>query len=471
MITKIIKLILVSISIILAFSSLSCDDRKASNTVTEEGLSLSFILSQPVANGSTVGEAIVGYAGVYLIVELRDADGQPVKGGVVTFSSKVLQGSTYSSYGEFDVNSVTTGSDGRAFVTYSASSGSGAVDNPTTPLFENVEVIAYYGENVEVSSRFDVYGSKDDVWPYTFTMTSPTPEEITLAAETPSNLTCRLLNKSGTPVRNVIVQLDAGEKGYIEIDDNVVSSDTTNNNGEISFSFQDYGEQENIGIAIVKATFQHPSINSSVIDSSTISIVSEVGLVQECTYVEIPSSVPDNIVVKEGGDYIPEADVTEDLVIQIIEQTHDLYKRKNNDIYIEHEITLAESLCGLNTTIPHLSGPLKIEINEIIKPNSLYKVEGKGMPIKITENNELTPNEVKNTQYGDLIIDFIIQFPSKLDSKRIDLLKKILDYKDNNDTSDSLVGYYYKNKEDIVKEIMNEQNNNETEEEIGCIQQ
>ena len=97
-------------------------------------------------------------------------------------------------------------------------------------------------------------------------------------------------------MRNV-VQLDAGEKGLSKYD-SVVSSDTTDNNGEISFSFQDYGEQENIGIATVKATFQHPSINASVIDSSTISIVSEVGLVQECTYVEIPSSVPDNIVVE-----------------------------------------------------------------------------------------------------------------------------------------------------------------------------
>ena len=122
----------------------------------------------------------------------------------------------------------------------------------------------------------------------------------------------------------------------------------------------------------------------------------------------------DNIIVKEGGNYIPEVDVTEDLVIQIIEQTHDLYKRKKNDIYIEHEITLAEALCGLNATIPHLSGPLKIEIDEIIKPNSLYKVEGKGMPIKITENNEITENEKKNTQYGDLIIDFTIQFPLNL---------------------------------------------------------
>ena len=301
MIINTFKYILVSFSIILIFSSLSCDDRKVSASVTEDGLTLAFIEAQPVASGSTVGEAVVGYAGVFLIVELRDADGDPVKGGVISFSAKALEGSSYKSIGSFDVNTVTTGSDGSAFVTYNVSSGSGAVDNPTTPIFENVEITAYYGENLEASTRFDVYGSKDDIWPYTFTMTAPNPEEITLASDTPSDITCRLLNKNGTPVRNVIVQIDAGEKGYIKIDDNVVDSDTTNNNGEITFSFHDYGEQENIGIATVKALFQHPSINSSVIDSSTISIVTQVGLVQECTYVEIASSVPDNIVVRDGG--------------------------------------------------------------------------------------------------------------------------------------------------------------------------
>ncbi len=301
MIINTFKSILVGFSIILVFSSLSCDDRKVSALVTEDGLTLAFIEAQPVASGSTVGEAVVGYAGVFLIVELRDADGDPVKGGVISFSAKALEGSSYKSIGSFDVNTVTTGSDGSAFVTYNVSSGSGAVDNPTTPIFENVEVTAYYGENLEASTRFDVYGSKDDIWPYTFTMTAPSPEEITLASDTPSDITCRLLNKNGTPVRNVIVQIDAGEKGYIKIDDNVVDSDTTNNNGEITFSFHDYGEQENIGIATVKAVFQHPSISSSVIDSSTISIVTQVGLVQECTYVEIASSVPDNIVVRDGG--------------------------------------------------------------------------------------------------------------------------------------------------------------------------
>ena len=298
---KILKSILVCLSFALVFSGLSCDDRKASSTVSEEGLTLTFIKSQPVASGATVGEAVVAYAGVYLIVQLTDEEGQPVKNGIVSFSASVLDGSTPKSYGGFDVNVVPTDSEGLAYVTYSVSSGSGAVDNPTTPKYENVEVIASYGENLEVSTRFDVYGSKDDIWPYTFSMTEPSPEEITLATNSSSNITCRLLNKNGTPVRNVIVQIDAGDKGYIKIDDSVADSDTTDNNGEISFSFHDNGEEENIGIASIRAIFNHPSISATVADTTTISIVSEVGLVQECTYVEIPSSVPDNIVVRDGG--------------------------------------------------------------------------------------------------------------------------------------------------------------------------
>ena len=134
---KILKSVLAVCLAVLVFSGLSCDDRKASNIVEEEGLTLTFIKSQPVANGATVGEAIVGYAGVYLIVELRDADGNPVKNGLISFSAKAND----QNYGGFDANVLSTDSDGRAFVTYSANEGSGAVDNPSTPKYENLSLI------------------------------------------------------------------------------------------------------------------------------------------------------------------------------------------------------------------------------------------------------------------------------------------------------------------------------------------
>lgn len=178
----------------------------------------------------------------------------------------------------------------------------------------------------------------------------------------------------------------------------------------------------------------------------------------------------DNIVVKEGGNFIPELNIIEDLVIQIIEQSHEIYKRKGDDLYIEHTISLAEALCGCNMTIQHLSELIDISIDTIIKPNSLFKVPGKGMPIKADPNNpSITDQAEDENEYGDLIIDFTILFPTKLDSKRIDILKKIFNYQDETRNETCLVAYYYRDKEDIVKEIMNE--HHEIEEDRGCIQQ
>ena len=65
----------------------SCDDREASDVLEEEGMTLTILTAQPVANGAAVGEAVVDYADELLIAELRNADGEPVKSKVITFSS------------------------------------------------------------------------------------------------------------------------------------------------------------------------------------------------------------------------------------------------------------------------------------------------------------------------------------------------------------------------------------------------
>ena len=173
----------------------------------------------------------------------------------------------------------------------------------------------------------------------------------------------------------------------------------------------------------------------------------------------------DNIVVKEGGNYIPELNITEDLVIQVIEKDHSKYKRKGNDLFIEEQITLCEALCGLELTIDHLTGPLQVKISDIVKPNQMFQVFGKGMPIK-HEDKSLTDGDGKD-DYGDLIIDLQIQFPDSLGDKQKGYLKKILVQLERNKKDGQLVqAYFYKDKEDVVKEMINEE-----EEGMGCIQQ
>tara|TARA_B100001093_G_C26309613_1_gene792985 strand:- start:67 stop:651 length:585 start_codon:yes stop_codon:yes gene_type:complete len=172
----------------------------------------------------------------------------------------------------------------------------------------------------------------------------------------------------------------------------------------------------------------------------------------------------DNIVVKEGGNYIPELNLTEDLVIQIIELEHSQYKRKDNDLYSEEKITLCEALTGVEIYIDHLDGPLQVKISDMVRPNQMFQVFNKGMPIK-RDNKSLSDGSDK--EFGNLIIDLQIEFPESLGEKQMDYLKKILVQLDRKEREGKLVhAYYYKDKEEVVKELMNDE-----EESSGCIQQ
>jgi DnaJ-class molecular chaperone len=171
----------------------------------------------------------------------------------------------------------------------------------------------------------------------------------------------------------------------------------------------------------------------------------------------------DNIVVKEGGNYIPELNLTEDLVIQIVEKEHPRYKRKDNDLYIIENISLCEALTGVNISIDHFDELINIKINQIVKPNQMFQVFNKGMPIK-HDNQSLSDGSDKN--YGNLIIDLQIEFPESLGEKQMNYLKKILIQFERVPKEGQLVeAYYYKEKDEVVKEFIQE------DEGLGCIQQ
>ena len=175
----------------------------------------------------------------------------------------------------------------------------------------------------------------------------------------------------------------------------------------------------------------------------------------------------DNIVVKEGGNYIHELGLTEDLVIQIVEVEHPRYKRKDNDLYLVENITLCEALTGVNIYVDHLEGPLNVKINQIVKPNQMFHVFNKGMPVK-HENKSLGDgtSDGSDKEFGNLILDLNIEFPETLGEKQMSYLQKILiQFERNKKEGQCVQAYYYKGKEEVVKEFINE------DEGLGCIQQ
>jgi len=80
------------------------------------------------------------------------------------------------------------------------------------------------------------------------------------------------------------------------------------------------------------------------------------------------------------------------------------------------KISLKEALSGVQFYIEHLDGKqIVIREDKVINPKYTTKVEGKGMP----------KHEVPS-EYGNLIINYEIEFPKTLTQEQKNSLSKIL---------------------------------------------
>lgn len=63
--------------------------------------------------------------------------------------------------------------------------------------------------------------------------------------------------------------------------------------------------------------------------------------------------------------------ITGDIVFVLQQKDHSKFKRKFDDLYMEHTLTLTEALCGFQFVLTHLDGRqllIKSNPGEVIKP-------------------------------------------------------------------------------------------------------
>ena len=97
-------------------------------------------------------------------------------------------------------------------------------------------------------------------------------------------------------------------------------------------------------------------------------------------------------------------------------EEHSVFKRNGMDLIIDKEISLKESLCGVEFMIKHINNKsfhLQHKDGMIIKHNTTKTIPNLGMTDK-------------NKQSGNLIIVFKIIYPDKMTSEQIDALSTIL---------------------------------------------
>lgn len=122
------------------------------------------------------------------------------------------------------------------------------------------------------------------------------------------------------------------------------------------------------------------------------------------------------ITFQREGDQAPNK-IPADIIFIIRDKSHQHFKREGSDLRHQCKVTLREALCGVLVDIPTLTAE-KIPINlanEIIKPSTLKRIPGYGLPFPKEPNKR-----------GDILVSFDIQFPDKLSQNTKDLMYEML---------------------------------------------
>jgi DnaJ-class molecular chaperone len=67
--------------------------------------------------------------------------------------------------------------------------------------------------------------------------------------------------------------------------------------------------------------------------------------------------------------------VTGDIVFVLQQKEHPKFKRKGDDLFVEHTLSLAEALCGFQFILTHLDGRqllIKSQPGEVVKPGKCH---------------------------------------------------------------------------------------------------
>jgi len=145
--------------------------------------------------------------------------------------------------------------------------------------------------------------------------------------------------------------------------------------------------------------------------------------------IELKGGMKSKEKVVFTGEGNQEADLDEygDLIIIINCKIHPDFNRKGNDLYIKKTIFLTQALCGSRFQIIHLDDrKLVVDYPGIIKPGERFTIKNEGMPLE------------KNGDFGDLYIDFEIEFPSVLGEEHKKYISKLIPGKQE-DISDDII--------------------------------
>ncbi|XP_019457496.1 PREDICTED: dnaJ protein homolog [Lupinus angustifolius] len=110
--------------------------------------------------------------------------------------------------------------------------------------------------------------------------------------------------------------------------------------------------------------------------------------------------------------------ITGDIVFVLQQKEHPKFKRKAEDLFVEHTLSLTEALCGFHFVLTHLDGRqllIKSNPGEVIKPDSYKAINDEGMPLY-----------QRPFMKGKLYVHFSVEFPDSVSPDQVKALEAVL---------------------------------------------
>ncbi len=137
--------------------------------------------------------------------------------------------------------------------------------------------------------------------------------------------------------------------------------------------------------------------------------------------IHIPAGINDgnNIIISEKG-HIANGH-RGDLHLQVRVTNNTPFIRQGNNLVYAKKVSLKEALCGFKFHIDHLNGnKLGLNINAIVYPGAKQIIKNLGFPSGDTRAVE------PSVLFGDLIIEFTVEFPEHLTQEQKDSIASVL---------------------------------------------
>ena len=131
--------------------------------------------------------------------------------------------------------------------------------------------------------------------------------------------------------------------------------------------------------------------------------------------VKIPEGIDNgnHLRLKGEGNSGSLGGETGDLYILVFVKPHKVFKRDENDIYIELPVSFPEAALGAEVEVPTLKGKARLIIPEGTQSETIFRLKGQGI------------KDLHESSVGDEFVKVIVQTPTKVSAKARKLLEEM----------------------------------------------